>query len=474
MPVSTQSPENYQIGQVEYTVFSTTGKGVSPEAYDKAMADFVTTKKVPEGFSVLPAAGLQAKARGVFDEWVSGPIQRGNEKVQAALAATPEGGAAPPAYQHILEAAKGAGRYLAGTGAESMSTPGKALATAATTLMPPSRVAGVVLAAAKRGIAAGGAQAIGDVVTGQQPFTGPGISKAVNEGLMTAVVVGLSQGAAGALKHITGQSLSKQGVKGVASDITDLLKRDYPQLSRLGQDSAVNHIASTPEGLKKLAHIGAKAVVGDAKLMANEFVGEVNNALPRSMGKVAARHMNDKLVKYVEKSEKWLDAFGDDKLKGKLEGEMHELMGDIAKIVDAEFTASPLNKKGMEAVAGVMQKYMQKKEALQGYGEVIHALRESGAQEGFNPMAFQKQIMNKVYNRSNLQQDLSTAAGRGVLGGVDKPTRTGIPASITVPFTGLKVPLSVETGTKLVGRVPGRGSEVIVSQEALRQYFKED
>ena len=82
--------------------------------------------------------------------------------------------------------------------------------------------------------------------------------------------------------------------------------------------------------------------------------------------------------------------------------------------------------------------------------------------------------MNSIYDRSNLQQDLSTAAGRGVLGGVDKPTRTGIPANITDPFTGLKVPLSAETGTKLVGKVTGCGSEVIVSQEALRQYFKED
>ena len=105
-----------------------------------------------------------------------------------------------------------------------------------------------MLAAAKRGIAAGGAQALGDVVTGQQPFTGPGIGKAVSEGLMTTGVVALSQGAAGALKHITGQSLSKQGVKGVATDMTDLIKRDYPQLSRLGQDAAVNYIASTEPG----------------------------------------------------------------------------------------------------------------------------------------------------------------------------------------------------------------------------------
>ena len=114
------------------------------------MDAYVTTGRSQRGLVSYPVVAYRRRRVGslrVCDK----PIARGNEKVQAALAATPlpEGGAAPPAYQHILEAAKGTGRYLAGTGAESMSTPGKALATAATTLIWPSRVAGVIPSACR-------------------------------------------------------------------------------------------------------------------------------------------------------------------------------------------------------------------------------------------------------------------------------------------------------------------------------------
>jgi hypothetical protein len=222
------------------------------------------------------------------------------------------------------------------------------------------------------------------------------------------------------MKTILGKGLSQTTKEQAAEGMMNVLKKHAPHMA-LGGDDAIEALASTPEGVKALTEVGIKAFRGDMQALNRSFIDDLNVALPSRMGKVTERHLSEQLDVIMTETNKVMDNAGNKTITEAAQTKSDEAFAKVETILKDQFKSiASKTGKAPQGLYDVVAKYGKLKDELKGAVEVLTLLRESGQQKGFNPVALQKLIHDKmdenaqvISQGSPMLKDMITALYRG-------------------------------------------------------------
>ena len=451
----------------DFVVFS---KGATPKpiaqfegAIDKYYGN---NKKVPEGFIILPQDSYAAMSRQVFEN-VNAPVQAAARRIDAGLPllqrpapqqsqpgdmsrmpffqqpAPPPGGVAQLLARRTMGNPEGAvqgnvdNAGLTHGLTSQYDTPGKlglqaGLMLAAPALGPVTssintgvnagKVAanrlGILSNIGKSTLAGGTGSVLMDAVFGEPtPFDTPKLVADFGAAFATG---GLQAGVGYLINKFVSPKLHEQ----VATDILKPIADRYPNYKT--DPTLFAAATSSPQKLKDITVAMAKGMRGTLDDVADTYKNEIVNVIPRAMSVGEQATLRAHLRRGVLAGNDILDNLGDSKAQQLAMQALDKAVQDTGKFVtDTMKKAGVANFSKADAqVAAVTGKLKTDLANFTEGARVLDAMRQSGQQNGFDPMAFRDILVGKT---TSGQQDLMGEVARKL--GMGQPLQ----AAPTVP-----------------------------------------
>jgi len=451
----------------DFVVFS---KGATPKpiaqfegAIDKYYGN---NKKVPEGFIILPQDSYAAMSRQVFEN-VNAPVQAAARRIDAGLPllqrpapqqsqpgdmsrmpffqqpAPPPGGVAQLLARRTMGNPEGAvqgnvdNAGLTHGLTSQYDTPGKlglqaGLMLAAPALGPVTssintgvnagKVAanrlGILSNIGKSTLAGGTGSVLMDAVFGEPtPFDTPKLVADFGAAFATG---GLQAGVGYLINKFVSPKLHEQ----VATDILKPIADRYPNYKT--DPTLFAAATSSPQKLKDITVAMAKGMRGTLDDVADTYKNEIVNVIPRAMSVGDQATLRAHLRRSVRAGNEILDNMDDPKAQDIARQALQDAVNETGKFVaDTMKKAGVANFSKVDAqVAAVTKKLKTDLDNFTEGAQVLNAMRQSGQQNGFDPMAFRDILVGRT---TSGQQDLMGEVARKL--GMGQPLQ----AAPTVP-----------------------------------------
>jgi hypothetical protein len=441
-----------------FVVFS---KGAKPQPignFESAIDKYYSNnKKVPQGFVILPRDSYAAMGRQLFEN-VNAPVQAAATRIDAGLPllqrplpqqpqsddmsrvpffqqpAPPPGGVAQLLARRTMGNPEGAvegnvdNAGLTHGLTSQFDTPGKAGLQAGLMLATPwlkpvtssintgvnaGKVAanrlGILSNIGKSTLAGGTGSVLMDAVFGEPaPFDTP---KLIADFGSAFAAGGLQAGVGVLINKFVSPRLHEQ----VATDILKPIADRYPNYKT--DPTLFDAATSSPQKLKDMTVAMAKGMRGTLDDVATAYKDEIVNAIPQTSTYRASMSVADQatlrahLRRAVRAGNEILDNMGDPKAQDIARQALQDAVKETGK-----FVTSVMKKEGVQdlskADAQVAAVTGKLKSDLANFAEgarVLDAMRQSGQQNGFDPMAFRDILVGKV---TSGQQDLMGEVAR--------------------------------------------------------------
>jgi hypothetical protein len=456
----------------DFVVFS---KGAKPQSignFESAIDKYYSNKKaVPEGFIILPQDSWSALGRGLFEK-VNAPVQAAAERTDAGLPLVqrPPDPTMGPVQQLLARRTMGnpeglpqgdptnvgLTRGITGT----VDTPGKVGLQAG--------LAGAGLVAAPVSIAAGP----GKVVASRLGMAG-NIGKATLLGGTGSVLMDAALGepepfnvdkmfvpfasafATGGLQagigHLINKYVSPDLQKEVATNIIKPIADRYPNYKT--DPTLFDAAASSPEKIADITKAMARGMRGTLDSVADTYKTDILNVIPRAMSVADQATLRAHLRRGVRAGNEMLDNMGDAKASGIAQQALQDAIQETGK-----FVTDIMKKSGVQnlsktdaQVAAITKKLRTDLSDFTEGAQVLNAFRQSGQQNGFDPMAMRDILYGKV---TSGQPDLMGQVAREL--GMGKPLQPGPPPSQPDPSSTIFDFLQKHVpGVRQIGNVIG-------------------
>lgn len=450
-----------------YTLFSSSGKPLSKDAYGKAIEIHNATGKMPPGFMLFPggadekpdySAMLRPQAapapttaptgaRGIFETVIGGPAR--------ALAEKAEQSPSMPDVPVIAPVANYLGKKLAPDLIRSVSTPRGALNTAANLALTYG-TGGLTTVPAMLRIGVGGvvSDLVGQYLDGESFNLGKNAMEAVTEGGLMAV----GRGIQGAIEYVAGRGIGSRAVARAKDDLTKIAEQEYKHLT--GDPNLLTFAATSKEGFQKMTN----RLVGNMRQAAADLATEtkttVRSALPAlvpdpkdstKMVQALSTKDRDHLTRTLTGAFTRLSNAGEDVMEHagntmKYQSALDKVKSAGEEIVQVILDKFPNDLSYAQAASNALEQHVQKLSYHKGTMEYVRALERAGAQKGFDAAAIRREMTR--YAQADPASHLAQAAeiaGKAV----GTPSTLGIGALQTPfprPFN--RLPLSKQVGMR--------------------------
>lgn len=395
------------------TIFSSTPRTESD--YASALDQYNNSGKLPKGYVVLPVGATRTMREG-FEKTVGASARAvgeyGASREQGPGILAPGSSGAPNPLYLLAQLAKQA----APVAAEPFRTPGGALSTVGTAIgTAASRGLNLIPGMIRTGVAGG----LGEIA-GQQLF-GTAQQDAysqISQPLGTAIIAGMTQGAAGVVKHALGATMSQRAHSQVVEGIAGVIKGEHPHIA--SNPNALGAYLDTPGGLAKVSQMGVRAVMDDVSRVSDNLLTQMQQSLPHSLSKGAQNTMRAQLRHVVNASSDALDNLNDTKNIQHAIATMRDAVQHAAEKVEPllrqEFKKLPQAVQDA-AVSRVTSQLIAYADSTQRYLPTValfKALKDSGTAKGFDVRKFQQTVQG-IYGQQpgSLLERAGQIAGRG-------------------------------------------------------------
>jgi hypothetical protein len=406
----------------KYNVYSNDGKRKKPEAFDAAIDQYANTGTAPKNFTVLQP-GMMDMMRKAYES-VNQPLQSaaGNMGKQALQHVTSPvvdqlksmGIISPETAEGIQG---GVGKAGAGTGeflASQFNTPGKAAATAGMALgagMTGGTSVGLQMLGT--GLGAGLGYGAGQALGGENPDPG----SMITAGAMAAASRGFTE----LFKWGIGLNTSALAQKQVADKVMGVMKGKYGSTTNPG---ILEAMGSNPSDVAKLTGIGLDAITGELKASAATLIPDIMTGLPRTLSKGAQNTLRAELRRIQEAGQGVLEGVSKPGAATYALDSFDAAQTKIKALLVQEFKGMgvPMIQKAINRTEAVLGQYWQQLDQYKPGAMVLQALKDSSAQQGFNPLAFQKTLQNYAQPPGSVMGEVGDIARRGAPYGVGDKT----------------------------------------------------
>lgn len=419
------------------TVFSTTGELKNASDFSKALKTYDDKGYSPAGFVILPSGSFQEKTRRGFED-VNQPIQEaapGIGRTQGSIFGTgldtiadigpilklaakagiisPEVANIPPTANRDIGG--DVGEATARFAAEQVNTPGKAgavLGTAATApFMGPVTAAtgGMGKLATLANMVKGG---IGGVVgyntgslTAGEDFD---FGKTIAEFSTAALGGGLQSVASHFLiKYAKGDMGEK-----VAKEIIDEFKGRYPAL--INNPNILDIATKSPQQIARLTTQMSKALRGGTEDATSTILKDINNTLPTALSKGKQDELRGAVRRLVVAQNNRLDNIGDDTAFLQAKDRVDTATSDLFNIIREAYPNARDISPTVMHVEGILSNVKSELGRVEEGATVLHYLRQSGAQDGWNPTTFAQTIKGEYQKEpSSMLDRIGKILGQG-------------------------------------------------------------
>lgn len=441
-----------------YSVYSNDGKRKAPEHFDAAVSEYSATGKSPKGFTVLQP-GVMDSLRKAYES-VNQPLQGaagniGRQGLQTATAPIMNAlkgmgildqGTVDSIQQSVGGAGEGAGKFMAGmvgTPEGLGTTAGSALgaaATGGTSFLPQMLGTGL-------GAAAG--HFLGGAATGETPTPGDLVT--------TGALAAAGRGFGEVLKMGVGLGTSQLAQKGVAAKTMELMKSKYGSASN---PAILEMMGSNPSDVAKLTGIGLDAITTELRASGAVIMNDVMMSMPRTLTKGAQNTLRAELRKVQQAAMDSLEYVGNPGKLMETFDAFDAAQGNIKAVLVKDFKGMgvPAIQRAIDKADGVLNSFWQTKDKYTPGATILKALKESSAEQGFNPAAFQKTLQNYAQPPGSMMGEVGDIARRGAAYGKgDRDIRVGVPVGKMLNLPGLlgRLNPSKNLGTIYAGKVEG-------------------
>jgi hypothetical protein len=444
----------------KYNVYSNDGKRKKPEAFDAAIDQYASSGgKAPKGFTVLQPGGAL--------DWIQQLYESVNQPLQSAA-----GNIGRHALQHatspIIDQLRsmgiispstaegvqgGVGRAGAGAG-EILASQFNTLPKAASTI---GMIGGTALTGGMSaglqmlgtGLGAGLGYGAGQALGGETPDPG----SMITAGAMAAASRGFTE----LFKWGIGLNTSELAKKQVAAGVMKVMKEKFGSTANPG---ILEAMGSNPSDVAKLTGIGLDAITGELKASAATLIPDIMTGLPRTLSKGAQNTLRAELRRIQDAGLTSLEGMNKPGAAQYALDSFDTAQTQIKALLVKEFKGMgvPAIQKAINRTEAVLGQYWKQLDQYKPGAMVLQALKDSSAQQGFNPLAFQKTLQNYAQPPGSLMGEVGDIARRGAPYGVmDKELRIGLPIgkalNLPGPFGNLNP--SKRVGTIYAGKVEG-------------------
>jgi hypothetical protein len=377
------------------TIISTTGDLRSDADFGVALKNHNTGKQT-EGFLVLP--------KGSYSEGIRRGLYKGTREILPNVGET-VGGAIPSKMLELavkaglvspqtqasaVQSGETGGRATANFIGEQVDTPGELGMIAGTAAVAP--FAAPVVSGTGRLLKAnallknpaffGAGGALGSTSAKIMTSEDQTFSKAAEEFAVSAISGGLQ----GLVSFGLTKMLKPDTATKVATEMMDAIKKKYPTL--VNDPNAFNIANSTPKDISNLTSMMSKALRGDAAEEAEGLLTSLKTALPATPTTAQQATLRAHNRRIIEAQTNALDNIGDstafnEALK-KVSERKQELMDTIRTMYPG--------KKNFVATEAALSKHSDYVKTFEDGANLLHHLKQSGADEKFDPMAFAQRI----------------------------------------------------------------------------------
>jgi len=433
-PITGVDPDTGEKKELE-RIYALGGTPRTKAEFDTAYKQY-RNGETPEGFTVLQPGVINTLRRSF--ETVNEPVQKYAPQVGATVASHIPGlGIAETLKPGITQTVQQGGADAAQALAEQYNTPGKlglqaGLMLAAPALGPVTssintgvnagKVAanrlGILSNIGKSTLAGGTGSVLMDAVFGEPtPFDTPKLVADFGAAFATG---GLQAGVGYLINKFVSPKLHEQ----VATDILKPIADRYPNYKT--DPTLFAAATSSPQKLKDITVAMAKGMRGTLDDVADTYKNEIVNVIPRAMSVGDQATLRAHLRRSVRAGNEILDNMDDPKAQDIARQALQDAVNETGK-----FVADTMKKAGVanfsKADAQVAAVTGKLKTDLANFTEgarVLDAMRQSGQQNGFDPMAFRDILVGKT---TSGQQDLMGEVARKL--GMGQPLQ----AAPTVP-----------------------------------------
>jgi hypothetical protein len=442
----------------KYSVYSNDGKRKAPEHFDEAINTYSATGTSPKGFTVLQP-GVVDSLRKAYES-VNQPIQGaagniGRQGLQTATAPIMNalkgmGILDQPTVDSIQQSVGGAGEATGKFAGSMVNTP-EQLGTTAGSALGAAATGGTSLGLQMLGTGVGAAAGhlMGGLAGGGSPTPGDLVT--------TGALAAAGRGFGEVLKMAVGLGTSQLAQKGVAAKTMDLMKSKYGSAANPG---VLEMMGSNPSDVAKLTGIGLDAITTELRASGITIATDIMTTMPRTLTKGAQNTLRAEVRKvqqaamdsleYVGNPGKLMDAFDAfDAAQGRIKA---------AIVQDFKGMGVPTIQKAINNADAALNTYWQTVDKYKPGATVLKALKESSAEQGFNPAAFQKMLQNYAQPPGSMMSDIGDIARRGAgYEKTDKVINASLPIGKMLNLPGFlgRLNPNKNLGTIYAGKVEG-------------------
>lgn len=415
----------------QITIYSNDGKRKPGAAFDQAVERYADTGKAPNGFTALTPGMLDIMRKGF--EAANQPLQRILPSVGSSIGselAKPISGTlqhygiiSPQSAQSMQQTAGDIGQGAAQLAANSIATPeqaGSTIGTIAGSYMTGGMSILPQIIGAGLGSAAG--YMAGGLATGAE--VGPTLTPALIAGGLAAA----SQGGAGAIRYVLGRGVGSNAQKQVAGDLMDFIKSRY---GSTGNVAVLEQMASNPADLAKITKIGLDGIMTDFNSVYSGMKSDILQAtynLPKTLSTGAQNTIRAQISRMTDAGKAMLEGVGDANTTTKATTAFQEAMVNVGKAIEADYPKvdQAQMKTALTKVDAVLRQYWTNLNQYKPGAALLSALKEAGADNGFNAGKFQVALQRFAEPPGSAMADVGNIARRGAeYGTVDRPSPYG-------------------------------------------------
>lgn len=463
----------------KFTVYTDNSRRVKHEDFAQAIDSYSETGKNPKGFVVL-APGVLDTLRYGFNA-VNAPLQaaagsvgrQGLQTATAPIMSTLKGmgildqGTVDSIQQSVGGAGEATGNFLArqvATPQAAMSTLGSAVGAAATG----GTSAGLQMLGTGLGAAAG--HFLGGAATGDTPTPGD----LITTGAMHAAGRGFGE----VFKWAVGMGTTSQlAQKGVAAKTMDLMKSKYGSAANPG---ILEMMGSNPSDVAKLTGIGLDAITTELRAGSSTLIPEIMTNLPRTLTKGAQNTLRAEVRHIQQAAMDTLEHVGNPTKLMEAFDNFYAAQGNIKALLVNDFKGMgvPTIDKAITSTDAVLDTFWKGKDKYTPGVTVLKALRESSAEQGFNPATFQQALQNYAQPPGSMMGEIGDIARRGAeYGKSDKVINASLPIGKMLNLPGWlgRLNPNKDLGTIYAGKVEGTNplfniGATLTGAQAVRDY----
>lgn len=459
------------VGGKDVTIFSGDGSKKTESDFSSALQQYAETGQAPDGYTIAePGSFIHNLRSNIADKASSigtvGKLVGTAAATSPALLIAQKLGIVPSGTQEdIASTGMNVGGKVGEAVGSTVNTPEKLAATVGTVVgaklaSPSTFINSMGEAGLAKGallgnmLKTGGAAALfgqaGRMMGGEAPTPGSAL-------VQDFIPAAIGQGFQGVLDTFITKYLSPNQAEEVARGVLGQVADAYPGYRN--DPNIISAAVSSREGLQNAVKKMSEGLRGTVQDISDNISTTLMQTLPRTLSVGEQATLRAGLRDFVRKGNNVLDNINDAEALTKAQDALRQSGQKVVDFIQETFTdkagKSLITQGNLDRVGNIIQAQKDQLEHFNEGAQVLSYLRQSGAHEGFNPVAFADTIMGR-----DVPGTLLGRVGRELGFGANLERGVGrSPAQHAADFaTGLAgmVPGKVGMLGKVLGAVRGR------------------